>query len=82
MSRFGIFASRNKLAANGNIANATTNTLTPLYVKIPPINTIARIVRFTPTTFPKIAPSKNTGKYNLIKPTIFSIKIFEKKGNT
>ena len=34
------------------------------------------------TTFPNIAPSKNTGKYNLINPTIFSIKIFEKKGNT
>lgn len=96
MRRFGMFASRNRFFANGYTANTTTNRLTPLYVKIAPISTIASIALFAPTsltivfaidaaspdistTFPKIAPSKNTGKYSLIKPAIFSIKIDEKK---
>lgn len=94
-----MFASRNRFFANGYTANTTTNRLTPLYVKIAPISTIASIALFAPTsltivfaidaaspdistTFPKIAPSKNTGKYSLIKPAIFSIKIDEKKGST
>jgi len=34
------------------------------------------------TTFPKIAPRRKTGKYALMKLTIFSMKIFEKNGNT
>lgn len=96
MRRFGMSASLNIFFAKGYTAKTTTNRLTPLYVKMAPINTIASVARFAPTsltivfameaakpdistTFPKMAPSRNTGKYSLINPAIFSINMVEKK---